>query len=105
MTFKTDHGFHYFSDHNEHAIPLFVDAHILLLTTFYYDESIANLIFDVRNRTAPTSIQDLFQDIPDVHSYITRSSVPNNFYTKSSMLSVQANSSSRIGAKVWNEIP
>ena len=96
--------FIYFSDHNEHAIPLFVDAHILPLKFFYY-ESIANLMFDVRNRTAPSNIQDLFQDISNVHSYNTRSSASNNFYTKPSRLSVQANSFSRIGTKVWNEIP
>ena len=64
-------------------------------------------MFDVQNRTAPSNIQDLFQDISNVHSYNTRSSASNNFYTKPSRLSVQANSLSfsRIGAKVWNEIP
>ena len=51
-----------FCDHNEHAIPLFVDAHILLLKFVYY-ESIANLMFDIRNRITPSNIQDLFQDI------------------------------------------
>ena len=96
--------FIYFSDHNEHAIPLFVDAHILPLKFVHY-ESMANLMFDVRNRTAPSNIQDLFQDISNVHSYNTRSSASNNFYTKPSRLSVQANSYSRIGVKVWNAIP
>ena len=62
-------------------------------------------MFDVRNRTAPSNIQDLFQDISNVHSYNTRSSASNNFYTKPSRLSVQANSFSRIGVKVWNAIP
>ena len=83
--------FIYFSDHSEHAIPPFVDAHILTLKFFYY-ESIANLMFDVRNRTVPFNIQDLFQDISNVYSYNTRSSASNNFYTKPSRLSVQANS-------------
>ena len=96
--------FIYFSDHNELAIPLFVDAYILPLKFVHY-ESIANLMFDVRNRTAPSNIQDLFQDISNVHSYNTRSSASNNFYTKPSRLSVQANSFSRIGVKVWNAIP
>ena len=72
---------------------------------FPYYESIANLMFDVRNTTAPSNIQDLFQDISNVHSYNTRSSTSNNFYTKPSRLPVQANSFSRIGVKVWNEIP
>ena len=62
-------------------------------------------MFDVRNRTASSNIEDLFQDLSNVHSYNTRSSASNNFYTKPSRLSVQANSFSRIGVKVWNAIP
>ena len=62
-------------------------------------------MFDVRNRTASSNIEDLFQDLSNVHSYNTRSSASNNFYTKPSRLSVQANSYSRIGVKVWNAIP
>ena len=62
--------FTFFSDHNEHAIPLFVDAQVLPIKFLYY-ESIANLMFDVQNTTAPSNIQDLFQDISNVHSYIT----------------------------------
>ena len=53
----------------------------------------------------PSNIQDLFQDISNVHFYNTRSSASNNFYTKPSSLSVQANFFSRIGVKVWNEVP
>ena len=62
-------------------------------------------MFDVRNTTAPSNIQDLFQDISNVHSFKTRSSTSNNFYTKPSRLSIRVNSFSRIGVKVWNEIP
>ena len=50
------------SDHNEHAIPLFVDTHILPPQFFYY-ESIANLMFDVRNRTAPTTTTTYFNTL------------------------------------------
>ena len=67
------------------GVPLFVDAHILPLKFVYY-ESIANLMFDVQNKIAPSNIQDLFQDISNVHYYNTRSSASNNFYTKSSRL-------------------
>ena len=94
---KTDHGFHYFSDHNEHAIPLFVDAHILLLKFFYY-ESIANFMFDTQIRTAPSNIQDLFQH--NLMFILTHSSASDNFYTKPSTLSIQANSSTWIGKKM-----
>ena len=62
-------------------------------------------MFDVQKRTAPSNIQDLFQDISNIHSYNTRSSASNNFYTKPSRLSVQVNSFSWIGVKVWNAIP
>ena len=53
----------------------------------------------------PSNIQDLFQDISNVHFYNTRSSASNNFYTKPSRLSVQANSFSRIGVRMWNKVP
>ena len=56
--------------------------------------------------TFPGNIQDLFQDISDIHSYNTRSSASNNFYTQSSRLSmIQVNSFSRIGTKIWNKMP
>ena len=62
-------------------------------------------MFDVRNRTAPSNIQALFQDISNVHSYNTRSSASNDFSSNPCRLSVQANCFSRTGVKVWNEIP
>ena len=97
--------FIYFSERNQHAIPLFIDAGVLPLTFLHYD-LLANLIrFEIRHRNAPGNIQDLFQDISNIHSYNTRSSVSNNFYTQSSRLSIQANSFSRIGTKIWNEMP
>ena len=51
------------------------------------------------------NIQDLFQDISDINSYNTRSSASNNFYTQSSRLPIQVNSFSRIGTRIWNEMP
>ena len=62
-------------------------------------------MFEIRHRNVPGNIQDLFQDISDIHSYNTRSSVSNNFYTQSSRLSIQVNSFSRIGTKIRNEMP
>lgn len=96
--------FIYFSDHNQHAIPLFSDAGILPLQFSYY-ELTANLMFDIRRRNAPRNIRDLFEDISNIHSYNTRSSASNNFYTQSSRLSIQLNSFSRIGTTIWNEMP
>ena len=96
--------FIYFSDHNQHAIPLFSDAGILPLQFSYY-ELAANLMFDIRCRDAPSNIRDLFEDISNIHSYNTRSSASKNFYTQSSRLSIQLNSFSRIGTIIWNEMP
>jgi len=94
----------YFTKRNQHTIPLFIDASVLPLKCLYY-ELLANLMFEIRHRNAPGNIQDLFQDISGIHSYNTRSSVSNNFYTQSSGLSIQVNSFSRIGTKIWNEMP
>ena len=73
----------YFSERNQHAIPLFIEVGVLLLKFLYY-ELLANLMFEIRHSNAPGNIQDLFQDISDIHSYNTRSSASNNFYTQSS---------------------
>ena len=96
--------FIYFSEQNQHAISLFIDAGVLPLTFLHYD-LLANLMFETRHRNAPGNIQDLFQDISNIHSYNTRSSASNNFYTQSYRLSIQVNSFSRIGTKIWNEMP
>ena len=49
-------------------------------------------MFEIRHRNAPGNIQDLFQDISDIHSYNTRSSALNNFYAQSSRLSIGTHS-------------
>ena len=95
--------FIYFSERNQHTIPLFIDAGVLPLKFLYY-ELLANLMFEIRHRNAHGNIQDLFRDISHIHSYNTRSSVLNDFYTQSSRLSIQVNSFSRIGTKIWNEM-
>ena len=47
----------------------------------------------------------LFQKTSSIHSYNTRSSMSGKFYVKSSRLEIQNNSFSRLGVKLWNEIP
>ena len=83
---------------------LFSDAGILPLQFSYY-ELTANLMFDIRHRNAPRNIRDLFQDISNIHPYYTRTSASHNFYTQSSRLSIQLNLFSRVGTKIWNEMP
>ena len=91
--------FIYFSDRNQHAIPLFSNAGNLPLQFSYY-ELTANLMCDIRHRNAPRNIRDLFQDISNIHPYNTRSSALHNFYTQNSRLSIQLNLFSRIGTKI-----
>ena len=43
--------------------------------------------------------------ISENHSYDTRSAQSNDFYTQSSRLRIEVNSFSRIGTKIWNEMP
>ena len=60
---------------------------------------------EVGNNLVPINIQELFLPLSSVHSYSTRSSTSQNFYIKNSNLEIQKNSFSRLGAKLWNEIP
>ena len=60
---------------------------------------------DVRNNLVPTNIQELFLPLSRIHSYGTRSSTSQKFYIKKLKLEMHKNSFSRLGAKLWNEIP
>ena len=60
---------------------------------------------DVSKSLVPTNIQELFLPLSRVHSYGTRESTSQNFYRKKSNLEIKKNSFSRLGAKLWNEIP
>ena len=60
---------------------------------------------DVSKSLVPTNIQELFLPLSRVHSYGTRASTSQNFYRKKSNLEIKKNSFSRLGAKLWNEIP
>ena len=58
--------FSYSFNRNEHAIPLFVDVHILPLTFSYYQSS-AKLMYDVQRGISPKSIQALFEYVSGIH--------------------------------------
>ena len=47
----------------------------------------------------------LFNDTASIHSYNTWSSSANKFYIKKSRLEIQKRAFSRVGAKIWNEMP
>ena len=94
----------YFAKKNEHTMPLFINAKFLPLNFLYY-KTLSELMHDVSTASAPINIRNLFTKTCSVHSYNTRSSTSDNFYIKASRLEIQKNAFSRIGAKIWNEIP
>ena len=96
--------FIYFSDRRDHAIPLFLNAHILSINFMHY-KLLAETMHDVSNDLVPSNLKDLFVPTAKIHSYNTRASVSKNFYIQKSNIEIQRKSLSRIGAKLWNEIP
>ena len=94
----------YFTETNDHAIPYFVNAKILPLQSLYY-ESVCSLMYDVNKNTAPDNILKLFSRISSVHTYNTRASKSEHFYTKESRLNVKRNAFSPVGVKIGNGIP
>ena len=89
----------YFAETNDHAIPFFVNAKILPLQSLYY-ESVCSLMYDVNKNTAPDNILKLFSRISSVHTYNTRASTSEHFYTKESRVDVKRNAFSRVGSKL-----
>ena len=63
------------------------------------------LIFDVYNDSAPSNITKLFTRTSNIHTYNTRSSTSQFFSVKYSRLKMQKKVFSRVGFKVWNEMP
>lgn len=59
----------------------------------------------VINASAPPTLCNIFTNMSSIHSQNTHSAASNNFYIKWSRLEIHRNSFSRIGAKLWNEIP
>jgi len=85
---------HYFS----------IDTSVLPVHFLYY-EAVCCLMHDVANQIAPSNILDLFIKTSYVHSYNTRSSTSQIYYQKFSRLKVQNKAFSRVGPRLWNELP
>ena len=86
------------------SLCLFIPINILPLH-FLYFKSVCCLMHDIRNRKVPSDILNLFSGTTSVHSYNTRFSSANKFYIKKSTLEIQNKAFSRVGAKIWNEMP
>ena len=96
--------FIFFSERRAHAIPLFLDTSVLPVHFLSY-EAVCCLMHDVSNQIAPSNILDLFTKTSHVHSYNTLSSKSQNYYQKFSRLEVQNKAFSRVGPRLWNELP
>ena len=66
---------------------------------------LAETMLDVSNDLVPSNLKDLFVPTAKIHFYNTRASISNNFYIQKSNTEIKRKSFSRIGAKLWNEIP
>ena len=62
-------------------------------------------MWDVANNSAPENIKRAFTRISEVHSYPTRSSLNDDFYTEHSRLEKMRSSFLRVGPKIWNSLP
>ena len=62
-------------------------------------------MYDVNHNFAPTNISKFFTQVKDIHNYDTRASSSENYYINYSRLNTQKNSFSRVGVRLWNEIP
>ena len=60
---------------------------------------------DVNNDVIPSQLKNLFIPTAKIYSYNTRPAVSKTFYINKSKLEIVRKSFSRIGAKLWNEIP
>ena len=75
----------YFRNNREHAIPLYVYSNILPVDMLYF-KSIASLMHDINNQSAPLNLINLFDRVDSVHSYRTRSASTGKCHIKCSKL-------------------
>ena len=94
----------FFANRRDHAIPLFLKAEILPIHCLHY-KLLAETMHDISNDLVPSNLKKNFLPKAKVHSYNTRSSASKNFFIKKSRLEIKRNSFSRVGARLWNELP
>ena len=92
------------ADVGDHKIPLFLEADVLSIT-FLYHECVSSLMYDIYCSNPPINTLHLFKKTSSIHLYDTRSSTSGNLYIQTSILEKQKGSFSRVGLRLWNEIP
>ena len=66
---------------------------------------LAETMHGLSDDLGPSNLKDLFVPTVKIYSYNTRALVSKNFYVQKSNTEIKRKSFSRIGAKLWNEIP
>ena len=94
----------YFMDYKQHAVPFFLKSKVFPLSFIYFD-CLCSIMWDVANNSTPENIKRAFTRISEVHSYPTRSSLNDDFYTEHSRLEKMRSSFLRVGPKIWNSLP
>ena len=94
----------YFTDYKQHAVPFFLKSKVFPLSFIYFD-CLCSIMWDVANNSAPENIKRAFTRISEVHSYPTRSSLNDDFYTEHSGLEKMRSYFLRVGPKIWNTLP
>ena len=78
----------YFTDKQQHAIPLFLKSNFLSIQMIYFEKT-ASLMYDISTNEAPSLIQQLFTKAGNVRGYGTRSATSGNYCVKSSRLEIK----------------
>ena len=68
-------------------------------------KSVSILMHEINNNITPPNITNLFNRLSSNHSDNTRASKVDNFHYQYSRLNLQKKSFSRVGTKIWNNIP
>lgn len=82
-----------------------------ILTPIFQPQNLSlwiKMMFAVRKRTTLNSIQNLFEDLFDIHAYNTRSSAALNFYVKPVLLNYRFKLIAFLKQElkcIWNEMP
>ena len=97
--------FFFFSEKVELMLSHYFSIPAFCPSISYTMRQCAVLMHDVANQIAPSNMLDLFIKTSHVHSYNTRSSTSQNYYQKFSRLEVQNKAFSRVGPRLWNELP
>ena len=91
----------YFTDKQQHAIPLLLKSNSFPNIQMIYFEKTASLRYEISTNEAPSLIQQLFTKEGNVHGHGTRSATRGNYYVKSSRLEIKKKTRFRVLASMF----